>query len=87
MPQYLAEWTKLYASDPTYGYLYRDGLNEQEQHNTELDGRKMCAAILTDVPPEKAYEAANPEVVAAGNASARDLQSGQLAAQYLCPPV
>lgn len=85
MPQYLEQWAALYSTDPTYGYLYKDGLDEQERYNTELDGRKMCAAILSGIPPEKAYEAANPQVVAAGNASARDIASGRLAAQYLCP--
>jgi hypothetical protein len=85
MSKYIAQATRLYASDPTYGYLYQNGMDDQGRHNAELTGRQMCAVIIAGVPPEKAYAAAYPSVAAAGNVGALEVKDGQLAAAVLCP--
>lgn len=86
MSEYIAQATRLYAADPTYGYLYKNGMDEQARHNAELTGRQMCAVIIAGISPSKAYAAAYPQVDAAGNIGDLEIKDGQIAADVLCPP-
>ena len=86
MDEYIAQTTRLWAHDPTYGWMFRNGMNDQARHNAELEGHQLCTFIIGGFPPEKAFDAAYPQVEETATESQLNAATGRIASDVLCPP-